>query len=163
MSGPCCWNCRARVAAPTGGFNHKTRRWDCGAEGCRPASGLRSPLLEVIAGVPIVLRVTDPTIPRPGDKGRLELGGPIVEVDRVTDNGLYFHRVYDPPVIREFGGEALEAALPALSQALEAGTADEAYKAARQAAHAAGEYKSIRVSRGPVEPAVSKLTTLYPV
>ena len=46
--------------------------------------------------------VPDPLALVPGRRGRLEVGGPVYEVDRIGAGAAYLHKVYDPPVLRTF-------------------------------------------------------------
>jgi len=160
---PRCHTCEAEVRGGRGGYDHLTGRWDCGAAVCYPADATRrAPVLEVTGGVPVIRRVRGAYGLEAGRRGRLVPGGPTVVVDRVTEGAAYVHKVYDPPLVKEFGREDVDAAVPALLSALEDGTPDEAYRAARAAGRAAGAYRAIKVTRGPVEPGISRMSFLYP-
>lgn len=47
----------------------------------------------------------DPLAPKPGRRGRIQLGGPVYEVSRISPCAVYMHKVYDPPVLRTFVGQ----------------------------------------------------------
>jgi len=123
----------------------------------------RGQLLEVIDGIEIRARApVDPLTLLPGRRGRLEAGGPVYEVHRVSDAAAYLFKVYDPPRTEVIGSraqkDALEEALPGLREAISSGDPGKAYQAARAAGHAAGDLRSISVSRGPVEPGIAART-----
>ena len=66
---------------------------------------MRGKLIEVVDGIEIREKPdpeADPLALVPGRRGRLELGGPVYEVNRISPGAAYLHRVYDPPVHREF-------------------------------------------------------------
>jgi hypothetical protein len=60
-------------------------------------------LIEVVNGVEIREKhQPDPLALVAGRQGRLALGGPVYEVDRVGQGAAYIHKVYDPPITRTF-------------------------------------------------------------
>lgn len=68
---------------------------------------MKGKLIEVVDGIEIRAKVdpeADPLALAPGRRGRLEPGGPVYEVNRVSPCAAYMHRVYDPPVLRTFVG-----------------------------------------------------------
>lgn len=65
----------------------------------------RGRLIEVVDGVEIREKLEpDARALVPGRRGRLEVGGPVYEVDRVGSGAAYIHKVYDPPIVRTFVG-----------------------------------------------------------
>ena len=92
---------------------------------------LKGKLIEVVNGIEIRERpLPDPLALVAGRRGRLERGGPVNEIDRVTQGAEYLHRVYDPPQVRTF-------------------------------TEPDGEVRTIKVTRGPVEPGISVKARFY--
>jgi hypothetical protein len=55
-------------------------------------------LIEVVDGIEVREKpVPDALAMVAGRRGRLEAGGVVYEVDRVSDCAAYLHKVYDPP------------------------------------------------------------------
>ena len=66
-------------------------------------------LIETINGVEIREKhQPDPLALVAGRQGRLAIGGPVYEVDRVGQGAAYVHRVYDPPLVRTFEVDGTE-------------------------------------------------------
>ena len=92
---------------------------------------LKGKLIEVVNGIEVREKPEpDPLALVAGRRGRLELGGPVYEIDRVTQGAAYLHRVHDPPQVRSFTGPD-------------------------------GEVRTIKVTRGPVEPGISVKARFY--
>jgi len=69
---------------------------------------MKGKLIEVLGGWLEVREKVDPEADPlalvPGRRGRLETGGPVYEVNRVSPCAVYLHKVFDPPVLRTFEG-----------------------------------------------------------
>ena len=66
---------------------------------------LKGKLIEVVNGIEIRERpLPDPLALVAGRRGRLEMGGPVYEIDRVTQGAAYLHKVHVPPIARTFTG-----------------------------------------------------------
>lgn len=117
----------------------------------------RGRLLETVDGIPIYAKAEpDPLDLLPGRRGRLEPGGPVYEVDRITDGAAYVHKVFDPPRKTPIGPwPELADAADLLLLAIREGTPDQAGKAAQHAASLAGKCRYIVAYRGPAEPGIS--------
>lgn len=121
---------------------------------------MRGELLEVVDGIEVRRKPKlDPLALAPGRRGRLEPGGPVVEVHRVGTGAAYLFKVFNPPIERRIGPwDELGAAVDALLRKLEKGTPEACASLAREAAHVANQCRRILVSRGPVEPGISRST-----
>ena len=126
---------------------------------------IRGQLLETVGGIPIYAKAdpnADPLALLPGRRGRLVLGGPVYEVDRLTDGAAYVHKVYDPPLERPIGPwdemkDAADFLLRAINRSLvDAAGIDQAYTLAKQVGHLAGECRKIIVYKGGSEPGISR-------
>lgn len=121
---------------------------------------MKGELIETINGIEIRRKANpeaDPLALVAGRRGRLAKGGPVYEVDRVGEGAAYLHKVFDPPTERAFGPwDELADASGVARNAISEGTPDQAYVAAFKAADIAGQCRRILVSRGPVEPGISK-------
>jgi hypothetical protein len=112
-------------------------------------------IIEVVDGVTICAKEPPHELALvAGRRGRLEPGGRVYEVDRVTDCASYLHKVYDPPLVREIGADELALAVTALLSVV--ATGHDGYKEAVKAHRAAAKYRTISITRGPGEPGISR-------
>lgn len=122
----------------------------------------RGRLLEVVDGVEVRARPEPDDLEMlPGRRGRLERGGPVYEVDRVGEGATYLHKVFDPPVVREFGDvaardEAIEKLVSYVTDGRDDGSS--ARRLTVEALRAARTCRRLEVSRGPVEPGIARST-----
>ena len=121
----------------------------------------RGRLLEVVNGIEIREKVpagADPLALVAGRRGRLVTGGQVYEVDRVGAGAAYVHKVYDPPLIREWGDvpardEALAKLLSYVTEGRDDGSS--ARRLTQDALRAARKVRKIAVTTGPVEPGIA--------
>lgn len=120
---------------------------------------LKGELIEVVDGIEVRAR------PEPdrlalveGRRGRLSFGGPLYEVERVGQGAVYLSKIYDPPLIREFGDAAArDEAIEVLHSYLRnrGNDGESAKRLTMEAVRAARAVRKLQVSRGPIEPGIS--------
>lgn len=123
----------------------------------------RGELLEVVDGIEIRKKVRaedhDPLMLVQGRRGRLEAKGPVYEVGRVGQGAAYLYKVYDPPLVKEFGDRpAAEEASDALLAYI-ANRKNDGESARRLTVEAVRAWRKVRrmlVARGPDEPGISR-------
>lgn len=126
---------------------------------------LKGELIEVVDGIEIRKRVRpadlDPLALVAGRRGRLEAGGPVYEVERVGQGAAYLFKVYDPPMLKEFGDRPAAEEASAAVLAYVANRKNDGESARRLTVEAVRAWRKVRrieVSRGPSEPGISTAT-----